>query len=148
MFSRKLTGFVAAGAAAVAVAAGGVAISNSGSSSSASSSANGGQAATPAHGPRSAHLLATHGARSGHVPTGQTPKASSGRLPAGWRPGAGTLITGAAAEKAKAAATAKYPGNVNRVLQLSDGSYAVHLLGTSGPHHVFVSKEFKVTGTA
>jgi hypothetical protein len=34
------------------------------------------------------------------------------------------------------------------VLKLSDGSYAVHLLGTSGPHHVFVGKEFKVTGTA
>jgi hypothetical protein len=34
------------------------------------------------------------------------------------------------------------------VLQLSDGSYAVHLLGTSGPHHVFLSDEFKVTGTA
>jgi hypothetical protein len=34
------------------------------------------------------------------------------------------------------------------VLQLSDGSYAVHLLGTSGPHHIFVSKDFKVTGAA
>jgi hypothetical protein len=51
-------------------------------------------------------------------------------------------------KKAKAAALAKYPGTVNRVPRLNDGSYAVHLLRTSGPHHVFVSKEFKVTGTA
>jgi hypothetical protein len=148
MFSRKLTKFVAAGAAAVALALGGLAISNSGSSSSASGAANGAQGAAPANGPRSAHLLATGGARSGHTPTGQAPKAGSGKLPAGWRPGAGTLITGATAEKAKAAALSKYSGTVNRVLQLSDGSYAVHLLGTSGPHHVFLSNEFKVTGTA
>jgi hypothetical protein len=69
-------------------------------------------------------------------------------VPQNWRPGTGTLITGAAAEKAKAAALAKYSGTVNRVLQLSDGSYVVHMFATSGPHHVFVSKEFKVTGTA
>jgi hypothetical protein len=35
------------------------------------------------------------------------------------------------------------------VLKLSDGSYAVHLFAhPSGPHHVFVSKDFRVTGTA
>jgi hypothetical protein len=34
------------------------------------------------------------------------------------------------------------------VLQLSDGTYAVHYFNTSGPHHVFVSKDFKVTGAA
>jgi hypothetical protein len=148
VFSRKLTRFAAAGAAAVAVAIGGVAITNSGSSNGTSGTPNVAQAAAPGQGPRSAHLLATHGARSGHIATGQAPTARSGQLPAGWRPGAGTLITGVAAEKAKAAALAEYSGTVNRVLQLSDGSYAVHLLGTSGPHHVFVSKDFKVTGTA
>ena len=147
MFSRKLTKFVAAGAAAAAVALGGLAISNSSSGSSASVDAKGAQAAVTGHGPRSAHLLAS-GARSGHSPTGQAPKASSGQLPAGWYPGAGTLIAGAAAEKAKAAALAKYSGTVNRVLKLSDGSYAVHMFATSGPHHVFVSQEFKITGTA
>jgi hypothetical protein len=130
MFSRKLTKLVAAGAVAVAVAIGGVAISNSSSNSSASGAAKLAQAAAPSHGPRSAHLLATGGTRSGHTPT--APKPTSGQLPAGWSPGSGTLITGAAAEKAKAAALAKYSGTVNRVLQLSDGSYAVHLLGTSG----------------
>jgi hypothetical protein len=48
----------------------------------------------------------------------------------------------------KAAALAEYPGTVNRVLEYSDGSYAAHMFATSGPHHVFVSKDFKVTGTA
>jgi hypothetical protein len=34
----------------------------------------------------------------------------------------------------------------NHVLKLSDGSYAVHKIKISWPHHVFVSKNFKVTG--
>jgi hypothetical protein len=122
MFSRKLTWFVAAGAAAVAIAIGGVAIGNSSSSNGASGTTN----AAPA------------------TASGQ---ARSGQVPQNWRPGTGTIITGAAADKAKAAAlTTNYPGTVNRVVKLSDGSYNVHLLGTSGPHHVFVSKDFKVTG--
>jgi hypothetical protein len=37
---------------------------------------------------------------------------------------------------------------VNRVLELSDGSYAVHRIATPAPHHIFVSKDFKVTGTS
>ena len=84
---------------------------------------------------------------------GQEPQsgqvAQSGQVPANWRPGTGTIITGAAADKAKAVAVAKYPGGtVNRVLKLSDGSYAVHRILTPAPHHVFVSKDFKVTGAA
>jgi hypothetical protein len=70
-----------------------------------------------------------------------------GQVPQNWRPGTGTIITGAAANEAKAAALAKYPGGtVNRVLKLSDGSYAVHMIKISWPHHVFVSENFKVTG--
>ena len=70
-----------------------------------------------------------------------------GQIPQNWRPGTGTIITGAAANKAKAAALAKYPGGtVNRVLKFSDGSYAVKYIKISWPHHVFVSKNFKVTG--
>jgi len=70
-----------------------------------------------------------------------------GQVPQNWRSGTGTIIAGAAANKAKAAALAKYPGGtVNRVLKLSDGSYAVHMIKISWPHHVFVSKNFKVTG--
>src|SRR3954468_14238884 len=125
MFSRKLTKFVAVGAAAVAVAIGGLAIANSNSSTGASGTTNAAQAA----------------------PTGQA--AQSGQVPQNWSPGTGTIITGAAADKAKAAAVAKYPGGtVNRVLKLSDGSYAVHRILTPAPHHVFVSKDFRVTGTA
>ena len=68
-------------------------------------------------------------------------------LPKNWHSGSGTIITGAAADKAKAAALAKYPGGtVNRVLKLSDGSYAVHMIKISWPHHVFVSTNFKVAG--
>jgi hypothetical protein len=70
-----------------------------------------------------------------------------GQVPQNWRPGTGTIITGADAEKAKAAALARYPGGtVNRVLKLSDGSYAVHMIKIRWPHHVFVSKNFEVTG--
>ncbi|MDQ6796223.1 MAG: hypothetical protein M3067_15670 [Chloroflexota bacterium] len=123
--TRKLTRSIAAGAAAIAVAIGGYAIANSSSSNGASGAAT---AAPPAQ-------------------SGQAPRV--GQVPQNWRPGTGTIITGASADKAKAVAVAKYPGGtVNRVLKLSDGSYAVHRIGTSAPHHVFVSKDFKVTGAA
>jgi hypothetical protein len=70
-----------------------------------------------------------------------------GQVPENWRPGTGTIITGDAADKAMAAALVKYPGGtVNRVLKLSDGSYAVHMIKIRWPHHVFVSKNFEVTG--
>jgi hypothetical protein len=125
MFSPKLTRFVAAGAAAVAIAAGGLAIGNSSSGNGASGTTNAAQAAAPAQ------------------------AAQSGQVPQNWSPGTGTIVTGAAADKAKAVAVAKYPGGVvNRVLKLSDGSYAVHRIQTPAPHHVFVSKDFKITGTA
>ncbi len=71
-----------------------------------------------------------------------------GRVPENWRPGTGTIITGEAADRANAAALVKYPGGtVNRVLKLSDGSYAVHMIKIRWPHHVFVSKNFEVTGS-
>jgi hypothetical protein len=120
---------IAAGAATIAVAAGGFAIANSSSSGSAS-----GAAAAPAAQSR---------------PAAQSTQTRTGQVPQNWSPGTGTIVTGAAADKAKAAAVAKYPaGTVNRVLKLSDGSYAVHRIATPAPHHIFVSKAFKVTGTA
>jgi hypothetical protein len=70
-----------------------------------------------------------------------------GQVPQGWQSGSGTIITGAAADQAQAVAVAAYPGGtVNRVLQLPDGSYAVHQININWPHHVFVSSDFQVTG--
>ena len=131
MFSRKLTRFVAAGAAAVALAIGGVAIANSGSSSSSASGAT--SAAT-------AKVIPLHRGEP-------TPSKMVGRVPSSFRPGTGTIVTGTAAEKAKAAALAAYPGGaVNRVVLLSNGEYNVHVIAVNWPHHVFVNSEFKVIG--
>ena len=132
MSSRKLTTSIAAGAAAIAVAIGGYSIANSNSGNGTSGTAT---AAAPSA------QASPVGQSGGPSPAGQVPQ--------NWSPGTGTVITGAAADQAKAAAVAKYPGGtVNRVLKLSDGSYAVHRILVSAPHHVFVSKDFKVTGTA
>jgi hypothetical protein len=147
MFSRKLTRPIAAVAAAVAVAIGGYAIGHSSSSNAATGRATRGPAAQ--FGPRFGQAPGQQVGQAPGQQIGLAPEQQIGQVPAGWRPGTGTIITGAAADKAKAAAVAKYPGGtVNRVLQLSDGSYAVHRIDTSAPHHVFVSKDFKVTGAA
>jgi hypothetical protein len=62
--------------------------------------------------------------------------------------GLGRPVTGAAAAKAEAAALAKYAGTVERVVQLPDGSYEVHVVPKSGGEiHVRVSEAFEVTGT-
>jgi hypothetical protein len=129
--SRNLTRSIAAGAAAMAVAIGGYAVVNSSSSNGASSSANG-----------------ATGAKVVPFRRGQPgPSKVVGQVPANWSPGTGTIITGAAANKAEAAAVAAYPGGgVNRVVLLSNGEYNVHIIAVSWPHHVFVSKSFKVLG--
>jgi hypothetical protein len=142
MFSRRLTRWIAAGAATIAVTIGAYAYN-----SSSGSSTSGAASATPA-----AHVAPGPGPRTNPAPgaaNGPVPTAVYGQVPRAWHPGSGKPITGAAADNAKAAALAMFPGGtVNRVLQLSDGSYAVHIIGTSGPHHVFVSNDFKVTGAA
>src|SRR4051794_1964368 len=137
MFSNKVTKSIAAGAAALAVAVGGVAIANSNSSNGMSGAATSAQTAAPAQ----AGVPA-----KGSGGAGAPARASAfGQAPTGWKPGTGTIITGAAADQAKAAAVAaNYTGTVNRVLKLSDGSYVVHLIGTEGVHHVFVNTTFKV----
>jgi hypothetical protein len=76
-----------------------------------------------------------------------SPSTVVGQVPQGWTAGSGTIVTGTAANKAKAAAVAAYPGGiVNRVVQLSNGDYNVHILGVNWPHHVFVDKDFQVIG--
>jgi hypothetical protein len=124
---RKLTTSIAAGAAAIALATGGYAIAGSGSSSSANAATVG-------------KVIPFHRGQP-------SPATVVGQVPANFKAGTGTIITGTAANKAKAAALAAYPGGtVNRVVLLSNGEYNVHIIGVNWPHHVFVSNNFKVVG--
>src|SRR5258705_6666032 len=101
---RKLTASIAAGVAAIALATGGYTIANSGSNSSA-------DAATPGK------VIPFHRGQP-------SPATQVGQVPANFSPGTGKIITGTAANKAKAAALAAYPGGtVNRVVLLSNGEY-------------------------
>lgn len=128
---RKFTALIATGATTAALAFGGYAIADSGSSNSVSSSAT----------------AVTAGKV---IPFKRGEKGSSktiGQIPASWTAGSDTVVTGEAANKAKAAATAAYKGGkVNRVVLLSNGEYNVHIIGVNWPHHVFVSKNFTVVG--
>jgi hypothetical protein len=124
---RKLTASIVAGATAIALATGGYAIANSGSSSSANAATAG-------------KVIPFHRGQP-------SPSTVVGQVPPNWNAGAGTIITGTAAKKAKAAALAAYPGGiVNRVVRLSNGEYNVHMIAVNWPHHVFVGKTFKVVG--
>jgi hypothetical protein len=70
-----------------------------------------------------------------------------GQIPANYNQGSGTIVSGTTANKATKAALAAYPGGVvDRVVKLSNGEYEVHNIGVNWPHHVFVSKSFKVVG--
>jgi hypothetical protein len=124
---RKLTTSIAAGVAAIALATGGYAIANSSSSSSSNTATVG-------------KVIPFHRGQP-------SPATQVGQIPPNFTPGTGTIITGTAANKAKAAALAAYPGGtVNRVVLLGNGEYSVHMIGVNWPHHVFVSKNFKVVG--
>jgi hypothetical protein len=70
-----------------------------------------------------------------------------GQVPANYTEGSGTIVSGTTANKATEAALAAYPGGVvDRVVKLSNGEYEVHNIGVNWPHHIFVSKTFKVVG--
>jgi hypothetical protein len=62
--------------------------------------------------------------------------------------GGGTPVVGPAAEKVKAAALAKYPGTIQDITQVPDGSYVAGVVRSSGGSeiHVLVSKSYTVTG--
>ncbi|MFF2848750.1 hypothetical protein ACFVT5_20850 [Streptomyces sp. NPDC058001] len=76
-----------------------------------------------------------------------SPAKSVGQIPADYTEGEGTIVSGTAADKATKAAQARVPGGVvNRVVRLSSGVYEVHNVSVNWPHHVFVSKDFKVLG--
>jgi hypothetical protein len=71
----------------------------------------------------------------------------AGQIPAGYKEGSGTIVSGTAADKATEAALAAYPGGiVDRVVQLSNGEYEVHYIGVNWPHHIFVNQDFTVVG--
>ena len=128
---HKLTTSIATGATVIVLASGGYAIADSGSSNGVSTSAN----------------AATAGKVVPFTRGQPSPATKVGQVPASFSPGTGTIVTGAAANKAKAAALAAYPGGtVNRVVLLSNGEYNVHMIGVNWPHHVFVSTDFKVVG--
>ena len=72
---------------------------------------------------------------------------NDGQIPANYTEGSGTIVSGTTANKATTAALAAYPGGVvDRVVKLSNGEYEVHNIGVNWPHHIFVSKSFKVVG--
>jgi hypothetical protein len=76
-----------------------------------------------------------------------TTSKQAGQIPADYRQGSGTIVSGMAANNATEAALAAYPGGiVDRVVKLSNGEYEVHYIGVNWPHHIFVSQDFKVTG--
>jgi hypothetical protein len=76
-----------------------------------------------------------------------TPQKSVGTIPASYTEGQGTIVSGIQAFIPVAVAQARFPGGiVDRVVNLSDGSYEVHNFSINWPHHVFVSKEFMFLG--
>jgi hypothetical protein len=89
-------------------------------------------------------------AAAGVVPFKQGAPTTSkqvGQIPASYRQGSGTIVSGTAANKATEAAVAAYPGGVvDRVVQLTNGEYEVHNIGVNWPHHVFVNQDFHVVG--
>jgi hypothetical protein len=72
---------------------------------------------------------------------------TAGKIPASYSEGSGTIVSGTAANKATEVALVSYPGGVvDRVVSLSNGEYEVHNIGVNWPHHIFVSKDYKVVG--
>jgi hypothetical protein len=138
---RRIRTSIAAAVAVVAVSIGGYAIAGASSTPSATTTASATSPSTTTAGTSSAGKV---------IPfTPGQPGASKtvGQVPASYKAGTGTIVTGTAADKAKAAAVASYPGGtVNRVVLLSNGDYNVHIIGVNWPHHVFVSSAFKVLG--
>ena len=71
---------------------------------------------------------------------------SIGSIPSDYTEGQGTIVSGSTADQATQAALAAYPGGiVDRVVQLGDGEYEVHYIGTD-LHHIFVNSSFQVVG--
>jgi hypothetical protein len=77
----------------------------------------------------------------------QSASKTVGQIPANYKEGSGTIVSGTAATKATKAALTSYAGGVvDRVVRLSNGEYEVHYIGVNWPHHIFVTSNFKVVG--
>jgi Domain of unknown function (DUF5666) len=77
----------------------------------------------------------------------QSESKSVGQIPASYKQGTGTIVSGTAATKATEAALTSYAGGVvDRVVHLSNGEYEVHNIGANWPHHSFVTSDYKVVG--
>jgi Domain of unknown function (DUF5666) len=77
----------------------------------------------------------------------QSASKAVGQIPANYKEGSGTIVSGKSATKATKAALTSYAGGiVDRVVRLSNGEYEVHYIGVNWPHHIFVSSNFKVLG--
>jgi uncharacterized protein DUF5666 len=77
----------------------------------------------------------------------QSTSKTVGQIPASYKQGSGTIVSGTAATKATQAALTSYAGGVvDRVVRLSNGEYEVHYIGVNWPHHIFVTTAFKVVG--
>jgi hypothetical protein len=75
-----------------------------------------------------------------------SPDKSVGTIP-DYTEGEGTIVSGPTADKATQAAQDVVPGGIaDRVVKLDDGEYEVHNISINWPHHVFVTKDFKVVG--
>lgn len=129
--SKKLINTGAAAAAAAVLVIGGYLVGNSSSDSSAST-ANTGNASAQQGGPAF---------------NGQPPGGGQSRPGFGPRGGMGNEVTGGAAQKVQKAVAAKFDGNIERILQLPDGSYLAHVITSNGEVYVKVSKSFDVTGS-
>jgi hypothetical protein len=80
-------------------------------------------------------------------PGTQSASKTVGQIPASYKEGSGTIVSGAAATNATEAALSSYAGGiVDRVVRLSNGEYEVHNIGVNWPHHIFVTSHFKVAG--
>jgi preprotein translocase subunit YajC len=78
---------------------------------------------------------------------GVTVSKKVGQIPSDYTEGDGTIISGTKADDAITAALRSYPGGiVDRVVQISSTEYEVHNIDRAWPHHVFVTKSYKVVG--
>jgi hypothetical protein len=129
--NQRLIKIMAGTAAAVAIALGGVAIGRTGSGNS-----------SAATGPGGNFQQGGFRDREGAPPSGFNGGNGGG-------PGFGTQVTGSTGSKIEAAIAKKYPNSqIERMFQLPDGSYVVHVFVSGGQElHVHVTKAFAIDGT-